>query len=394
MNVFKLATRNLLFRKSSHLLSLLLLICGLTLVLLVREYNRQAEEKLAKNLSTIDLVVGAKGSPLQLILSAIYQVDAPTGNIPLKSARNLSRNPMVDQVIPMAYGDNYLGYRILGTNLDYPNLYDAQLEKGNWWNKDLEVVVGAAAAKKLNLDLGQEFHGQHGLSEESESDHGHYRVVGTLQETGTVIDQLILCSVGTVWEVHHPQQKLDHQNDDLEITALLITYKNPMAAIQLPRMINQQPHLQAAAPAIEINRVYHLLNLGSSGLAYFGFGLLALAFLSFFVQTAIQLNSRQAEFALLRSLGAATHQLIGLLLLESLVVAILAWTGAELSARTILYFFADPLGYGQAYAGEAFHFSMTDLWILLASIACATLAILLHIRKVYRAEIPDLLKED
>jgi len=394
MKLLRLAIKNIWFRKWNNLLSLLLLSCGLALILLVHEYNRQAEEKLAKNLSDIDLVVGAKGSPLQLILSAIYQIDAPTGNIPLKSAQSLARNPMIKKAIPLAYGDNHQGFRILGTNHEYPKLYGGKLQSGNWWNKDLEVVLGYHVAKKLKLNIGDEFHGQHGFAEDEASDHGHYQVVGILSETQSVADQLILCSIGTVWEVHHPEGGSGHQDTNQEITALLLSYKSKMAAIQLPRMINQQPHLQAAAPAIEINRIYHLLNLGSNSLKYFGYGLLFLAFFSFFIQTLLQLRNRQPELALLRSFGAGTFQLIVLLMLEAGLLAVLAWGTGEFIARLTLTFFADPLGYGSAYAGQAFYWSITDLYLLLLALSCALLAILLQLRTVSKNSIPDLLKEN
>ena len=99
------------------------------------------------------MVVGAKGSPLQLILSSVYHVDSPTGNISLKEARSIEKNPMVGNSVPLLYGDNYEGFRIVGTNEKFIELYNLSIENGSFWDDEFEVVVGKKIATKLNLKV-------------------------------------------------------------------------------------------------------------------------------------------------------------------------------------------------------------------------------------------------
>ena len=164
MNIKRLSWQNLMSNPLNTSLSLLLMTLGIGIISLILLLNNQIEQQLHNNLRGVDMVVGAKGSPLQLILSSIYHVDNPTGNIPYKEANAIADNRMVDFSIPLSYGDSYNGYRILGTTHQYLELYEANLDEGRFWNKSLEVVVGNTVAKVNQLKVGDAFYGTHGLS--------------------------------------------------------------------------------------------------------------------------------------------------------------------------------------------------------------------------------------
>ena len=202
MNV-KIIVSNLLHKPMGTMLSLLLMGFGIGLISFILQTSEQIEQKFADDMQGIDLVVGAKGSPLQLILSAIYQIDNPTGNIPLGEMDKLSNNHLVEKVIPLAYGDSYSSYRIVGTDSNYIDHYHAELKKGEPFRQDLDAVLGYEVAQKVGLHLGDTFYGTHGLGE---GGHEHkefvYKVTGILKPTGKVIDQLtpdqcILCLENT-----------------------------------------------------------------------------------------------------------------------------------------------------------------------------------------------------
>ena len=112
MNIFKLSIKNIFSRPLSSVLSILLLSLGVSMISLLILINTVLKDQMDNNLKGIDMVVGAKGSPLQLILSSVYHVDSPTGNIPLKDAKAIEQNRMVGYSVPLLYGDNYSGYRI------------------------------------------------------------------------------------------------------------------------------------------------------------------------------------------------------------------------------------------------------------------------------------------
>src|SRR3990170_5229800 len=141
----------------------------------------------------IDLVVGAKGSPMQLMLSGIYHLDAPTGNIPLSSVALLSKNRMVKRAMPLALGDSWKGHRIVGAGKEYADHYGAELREGRFYDKPMEAVLGAEVAARTNTAVGATFKGAHGMGSEPGDEHeGAYTVVGVLAKTGSVVDRLAL----------------------------------------------------------------------------------------------------------------------------------------------------------------------------------------------------------
>ena len=135
MTLFQISCKNMKAKPLSTTLNLILFATGIFIISFLLLIKNQFEDHIEKNIAGVNLVVGAKGSPLQLILSTLYHVDYPTGNIPLSDAEKLKHNPLVKRTIPMALGDNFQGYRIVGTNHDYAGLYGGELQKGKLWEK-------------------------------------------------------------------------------------------------------------------------------------------------------------------------------------------------------------------------------------------------------------------
>ena len=184
-------------------LNLLLLALGIATITVLMLATRQLDERMTRDARGIDMVLGAKGSPMQLVLSAVYHLDAPTGNIPLADAQAIARNPLVRQAIPIALGDSYHGFRIVGTSHDYPAHYGARLVAGRLWDRPLEAVLGARVARETGFALGDTFVGTHGLAPGGEAhEQFPYTVVGLLGPTGSVLDRLVLTPVESVWKVH------------------------------------------------------------------------------------------------------------------------------------------------------------------------------------------------
>ena len=215
MNIAYLAYRNMVSKPLNLLLSLLLLSLSVSLVTFVLQLNKQLSGQLNKNIAPFDMVVGAKGSPLQLVLSSVLHIDAPTGNIKLKDISMLQNHPFVDKTIPVSYGDNYKGYRILGTELEYLESYGGEIKEGRLFEKSFEVVVGNGVATRLNLSLGDTFISSHGLIDgggEGHEDHP-FEVVGILNPSGTVIDQLLISNLESIWDAHN-HEDAGHTEDE------------------------------------------------------------------------------------------------------------------------------------------------------------------------------------
>jgi len=330
MKTFFLAWTYLWSRPLGAALNLLLLSLGLASITFLLLVSNQLNKAFERDLQGIDVVVGAKGSPMQLILSGVFHIDVPPGNIPLKAVQALQKHPMVAQLIPISLGDSLHSFRIVGTSHDYITHYQAKLAQGQLWTEPMQVVLGATAARKLGLAMGNTFVGTHGLGEGGHV-HGDstYTVVGILQTSNSVLDRLILTDTASVWKVHEDYTAVDDEDrqimmDEREVTLALISYKSPLAAVTFPRYVNTSTEMQAAAPALEITRLLSMLGLGTDVLRAFAGVLLLTAGLSVFIALWSAVRERRGDLALLRMLGAPPRKVAALLLLEALWLGLLA----------------------------------------------------------------------
>ena len=363
MRIIFIAWKNCWQKAGATTLTLLLLSFGVGIISMMLLLENQLSDKFNKNIKDIDFVLGAKGSPLQLILANVYHIDAPTGNIKVSEAQKIIKNPTVKEAIPLAYGDNYEGWRIVGTTPRYAEFYEVKLKEGKIFQTPFEVTVGSYAAKELGLKLGQTFKSNHGLDKEGEEEEGHdqlFTVVGIYEASGTVIDRLILTPVESIWEVHdhgdheesshagivsaeehdaehahedehaHEADTLDNDHahedehmhedehaheEDHEVTAYLLIKRLPMAPMILPQLV-KNTNMQLALPAIEINRLNENFGIGMSVVKAVAILIMIISFLSVFISLYNALRERQYELAILRTLGGRRIQLFILILLE------------------------------------------------------------------------------
>lgn len=414
--MIKLAFAYLRDRKMASLLNILLLGISVAMLVLLLQFARQAEERFMRGAQGVDLVVGAKGSPLQLVLSSVYQLDQPTGNIPLHALADLRRNPMVASAIPLALGDNFEGFRIVGTEPAYLDLQAATLVEGRMFARPSEVVIGADVARQTGALLGQKFFGSHGLGDEEGQEHDHtpFEVVGILAPSWSVADRLILTSVESVWDVHgiaHSEQETgeshhahdDHETErtlgsepmsELEITAILIRYRNAAAALRLPAMINRQTTLQAASPAVESTRLLTLFDAAIAALGLFGWLLAATGGLAIFVALYNAVRSREGDLALLRVMGASRGFVFATILIEGLVIAVLGSIAGLVFAHGLL---AGAIALYPAVAEAGFTASRIyaeEMTIALAVIMIGLLASALPALRVYRSSLVPILNSN
>ncbi len=326
---FTYALRMLLSRPGAAALNALLIALGVATMTVLLLVSWQMQRSMESDLAGIDVVVGAKGSPLQMILAGLLHVDVPAGNMPLAAAQDLARDPRVKQLIPLSLGDSFQGFRIVGTTPDYIAMYQAKIEAGQIWVSPMQAVVGSDVARQLPLKAA--FAGSHGLSGGGEV-HGasQYFVVGQLQRCGCVLDRLILTSTESVWQVHEKEIALDDADkkalqEDREITFALIQYASPLAAVSFPRFVNQSTELQAAAPALEITRLFRMIGVGTQVLQAFAAVLLIVAAMSLWMSLTAALRERRSDLAILRMLGATKRKVAGLLLFETLILAFAGW---------------------------------------------------------------------
>ena len=424
MNLFKISLAYIYRRKLNTLLNMVLLGLGTGIVVVLLLFGEQFEENLHRNVQNIDVVVGAKGSPLQLILSSVFHVDVPTGNIPLLEARDLAKNRAVAQAIPLALGDNYRGYRIVGTTSEYARHYRAELVDGSFWDAPYQVVIGAQVAGVTDLALGDEIISSHGLTAETASDRHEsqpFRVVGVLQPTGSIIDRLLLTAGETVWLVHEPHEEEgegdgqghhmeSHTDEDIrrdvlglpmdseidaerEVTSLLIRYRSPIAAVSFPRYVNKETKFQAASPAFETTRLFALLGVGLEVVRVFGGVLVFAAALSIFVALYNAMKDRRYDLAMMRALGASRGKLFFQVLLEGVLITLMG-TGLGF---VLGHASTEVIG---AWVREAQHINLTgwiilpdEFWLIGLALVLGSVSALIPALQVYRTDVAQTLVE-
>ncbi|WP_339702218.1 FtsX-like permease family protein [Algoriphagus aquimarinus] len=413
MNLFKLSWKYLTFRPLSTGLNVFLLALGLAIITVLLLIQDQFEKKMNQDAAGIDLVVGAKGSPLQLILAGVYHIDFPTGNIPMDEAQKLSRNRLVKNIIPMALGDNYQGFRIVGTNHDYPALYEAKMQSGVLWAKPFEVVLGAEVAIKSGYQVGDEFLGSHGISVGShEHDANKFKVVGVLERKGNVLDRLILTSVESIWYTHdeggaepadstanHEEHPMINLQDSVavkgfpktiesrDLTTILIQYRNPMAAIQLPRLINSGTSMQAASPSFEMSRLFELLGVGITLLQGLAVVIIGISGLGIFIALYNSLKERKYDLAILRAIGASRGQLLLLIFLEGIMLTFMGAVLGILLGHTFLSVIISQNEQGVVGSLQPWIFLKQELWIVVYALTVGVLASIIPAFAAYQTSI-------
>lgn len=400
MNIFKLSWKYLMDKPLSTGLNILLLALGLSIITVLLLIEEQFENKMNKDASGIDLVIGAKGSPLQLVLSSVYHIDFPTGNIPLDEAKSVSRNRLIKKAIPMGLGDNFGGFRIVGSNHDFLELYGVSFNSGNAWNKPFEVVLGSRVAKEKGLKVGDTFVGSHGIASAShEHDEQAYLVVGVLAPSYNVIDQLILTSIESIWYSHDEdfdKEKLEQEVEKIgfpktdearELTIVLISYRNPIAAVQLPRLINSRSSLQAASPSFEISRLFELLGIGIALVQGLALVIILIAGLGIFIALFSSLKQRKYDLAVMRAIGASKGQLFLLILLEGILLTFIGALAGLFLGHLFLYLLVMVNDQGVISDFKTFVFIKKEWWVLAYALSVGVLASIIPAWNAYRTQI-------
>jgi putative ABC transport system permease protein len=401
--LLQLSLKNIFQKPLNAILSLLLFALGTGLISLLLLVNKQLEEKFDKNLANIDLVLGAKGSPLQLILCAMYHIDAPTGNIKLEEIKPFlnPNHPLFSAAVPLSLGDSYKSYRIVGTNASFSTLYDAKIKEGRFFEKTLEANIGANAANALKLKIGDTFKSNHGLINDG-LDHEHeqkFQVVGILAPTGAVIDELILTPLESIWAVHEHEHEHEtgeiheEEHEEKMVTSLLLKYrsKTNFQALNLPRNINENTNMQAASPAIELNRLYSMMGVGEKTLRILAVVIILVSGISVFIALFNSLKERKYELSLLRVMGASKQKLFLLILFEAFILALLGCIIGLIFSHLAMKIIAEQMKDAYRYTFDASRFLPEEMYLVFAAIGIGILAGLIPAIMAYRTTIAKVL---
>lgn len=360
MKLATVAWKNLVSQPSQLALNLLLFSLGIGLSLYLLLVNDQIKKSLDNNIKGIDMVIGAKGSDLQIIFSSMYHIDNPTGNIKIDDAKAFLKegHPLIEMSVPLSIGDNYNGFRIIGTDESIIDLYNASIARGELFGASGTVLLGHSVAKVTGLTIDDHFKSSHGLATAVDLEHEHdLVVVGVLAPSGTVLDNLILTSNYTVWDVHdngednhddhadhdhgdHDHHHGEHAHDhvdlsrdhllthaDKELTNVLIKFNNNKSyqALNLPNNIKKYTPLHAVSPAYSMSVFYDRMGIGFNLISWIAILISIISCISIGISLYNALRSRRYQLAILRVQGATRSQLLQMVVIEGLLIALLGF---------------------------------------------------------------------
>lgn len=414
MSPLKISWKSLWSKPLSSALNIMLIAFGTGILTILLLASTQIGEKLDNNSKDIDLVVGAKGSPLQLILSSIYYIDFPTGNIPLKEAMDLAHSPFVKRAVPLALGDNYNGIRIVGTDSNFVALYQLKTMQGKFWLKDFETTIGASVAKNQGLKIGDTFYGAHGLTGSSDVHKSRaYVVSGILEPQGNVTDNLILTNVASVWKMHdeheedHDHSVEEHEaqghgahehqaaetDQNRELTSLLIQYRSPMSVAMFPRLVNETTNMQAASPAQESTRLFSLIGIGVDTLQWFAILIMLIAAISVFVSLYNSLKERNYDLAIMRTLGASRTKLFLIIIAEGIMLTFAGTLLGIFLGHSVLEFIGSNQESSQAQL-SGFVLLFDEIYLFAGGIAIGIFAGIIPAVQAYQSNISKILSKN
>ena len=417
MSLFSLALRNLFHRPWTTALSLILAALGAGLISLILLLSWQLEQQFDRNLAGIDLVIGAKGSPLQLMMSSMYHISSPTGNVPLESVRPFlnPEHPYIEIAVPLSLGDSYRGRRIVGTRPQFLAVYGAELATGEMWSAPMDVVAGATAARELGLKVGDTFRSSHGLIEDDDLTHRDapaFTVTGILDQTGTVADLILLTPTESLWAVHdthaheeeHDPGEGEHHHEaegpeynvnqpltayaDESITSVMVKFKGTsVVGLNMQRSINENTEMQAVTPSVQLTELYSTVGQGEEVLRQLGYVVVVVSLLSIFIGLYSSLDRRRGELALLRTVGAGPGKLFTLLLLEGTMTAVAGALLGLLVSHFGLYLVANYFSREYRYDFQSFVFLPEEGYLLLGAVIVGVLAAAVPAARAARTDV-------
>jgi putative ABC transport system permease protein len=330
--LLRLATASLLARRRTTGLMLLALTLSCALLFGVEKLRSELRTSAYAAVGAVDLIVGARTAPEQLLLATVFHYGALSTPLPRSTEARLAAHPAVRFALPLSLGDSVAGLPVVGTvpayfaHLGTPPEGALAFQAGAPFTSDEEVVLGAEAARRLGKDLGDALTLSHGLGAQSFLEHEDHplRVVGILAPTGTPLDQRVLVSLEALHAAHDGVASGAPEGEN--ISALLLGLAPRAAALGLAAQLNrsEDPPLTAALPALTLAGLLRWLGAGEAVLRVLSIFVMVVALAGMLAMMLASLEQRRREMAVLRALGAGFGTLLALLLAEALILTFLA----------------------------------------------------------------------
>jgi putative ABC transport system permease protein len=409
-----LAWKSLWNRRVTALLTLSAIAVSVALLLGVQKLRTAARESFANTVSGVDLIVGARSGPLNLLLYSIFRIGDATANVSWKTYQKIATHPDVAWTIPISLGDSHHGFRVMGTDHNYFEHYrfggsrELKFSSGGPFHDLYDAVLGSDVARTLGYKLGDSIVVAHGVGNVSFAEHKDkpFRVVGILAPTGTPVDRTVHVSLEAITAIHIDWQSgmqappgyrvsaAEARRRDLTpdtLTAFLVGMSSRVMTFTMQRAINdyRQEPLLAILPGVALSQLWELVGVADTALMIVAAFVVLAGLLGMLTAIATSLNERRREMAVLRSLGARPRHVFSLLVAEAGLLAT-AGVAAGIGLTYLLLLAGRPLlekrfGIFVAVSG----LSAVDLAILGGIVAAALLLGLVPAFRAYRNALSD-----
>jgi putative ABC transport system permease protein len=407
-----IAWRNLLAKPVQSGLTALVVAAAIAMMTVATLLSGGLHNGLVRATESFDLIAGAKGSPNQLVLNTVFLQDAPIGNVSHEIYEKLAENPLVSAAIPLAFGDNYKGYVIVGAGSGIfqhqpkPGQPEwLQMADGHPFAKPFEAVVGAKAARDLGLKPGDTFKSVHGLIPGGEGHDHPYQVVGILRPVNGPYDQAILVSIESIWlahEKHEPalvaktdgddqehEHELTHDHEHEhghEVTAILVKPKGYSEAMRLYQQFQREPGAQIIFPAQIIVQLFAILGQGEQVIKTIAYVIIVMGLLIMALSVYWSALSRARERAILRALGAGARDIFAVIVAESAMLTILGVAVGILTGHGIYTLLAKAMQNKTALVLTA-GLSSAEIYLIIGGTLFGLLAGMIPAVLTYRTEV-------
>ena len=347
-STLQLAWRSLVNRRSTALLTIGAIAVSVALLSGVQKLRTAAREGFTSTVSGVDLIVGARSGPVNLLLYSVFRVGDATANVSWESYQLVAKHRDVAWTIPISLGDSHRGFRVLGTTPAYFDHYriaggrPLQFAEGKQFAARQDAVVGADVARALGYRLGSEIVIAHGAADVSFAEHGDapFHVVGILARTGTPVDRAVHISLDALTAIHdgaghHEEEHHDGDGHSAEehaqieeltpksITAFFVGMRDRTAILTMQRALNEFPRepLLAIIPGVALKQLWDLIGVADRALLVIAAFVVLAGLLGMLTAILVSLNERRREMAILRSVGARPRHVFTLMVAEAGILA-------------------------------------------------------------------------
>ena len=341
MLTFQLAVKSLNSRRLTAFLTVIAIAVSVSLLLGVERIRTEVRASFANTVSGTDLIVGARGGSVPLLLYSVFRIGSAQNNISWRSYREIAADPDVAWTIPISLGDSHRGFRVLGTNTSYFHHFrfartrHLEFAHGKPFDDVFDTVLGAQVASKHGYSVGDRIVIDHGVGEIGFATHKDkpFRVSGILVRTGTPVDQTVHVSLAGIEAIHIdwrsgrkiPGLKIDADNvrqmnlHPKSITAFFVGLKSRFSTFDVERRVNNytKEPLLAILPGVALHDLWSLVGTAENALTVITVFVVAAGLVGMVTMLIATLNERRREMAILRSVGARPHHVFWLLIFEA-----------------------------------------------------------------------------